>query len=304
VQKEAEKTVRVKTLLTWGLVVGLAALFLLWWQGDALRRALALPVESGEPSDLPAIIDQEPTDPPDTGPMAGILTGVVNRWTEVSGAEPAWPSDFSVPQSCEQVEADMTTLCAAVDARARGRGAGSGFCRTLQQAGEELARRPPKPSSELRSYSTMLGNVFHLFRTLGKQRVELLRDVLNEEQAMQELASMTLFRWMLSRERCSEGRSDIKLESLYEYSAFLLQTMGGQAYLRRRGPHTESLATFYALLILDQAIEGNINPHGIDPRVELARCRGLLQSQPLVFRDRYLDILEEISQRWEARSTR
>lgn len=302
VKQAPEKTIRLKTLATWGFASILAAVLLLWWQADALRRALGPPrdvlgsaEQVGDRS-----VDDDPREAADRGPLAETLTGVVLRWTEVAGAEPTWPSDFAVPQSCEAVERDLAALCAAVDARA---GAG-GFCAVLRDAAEELAGRPPQPSAELRSYATLLGNVFHLARTLGLERVALLRDVLNDELATQELAAMTLFRWSLSRERCSEQRSRITLSSMYEYSAFLLQSMGGQAYLRRRGPLTEALATFYAILILDQALDANINPHGIDPRPELSRCRGLLQSQPLVFRDRYLGILEEIAGRWEARAAR
>ena len=90
---------------------------------------------------------------------------------------------------------------------------------------------------------------------------------------------------------------------MYAYSGFLFNTMGGQAYLRRRTPRTEALACFYALQVLDQAIAAGHNPEGLDPRTEIPRCRALLDSQPLVFSARYVDTLDRMARRWETRTS-
>jgi hypothetical protein len=146
----------------------------------------------------------------------------------------------------------------------------------------------------------MLSNVFHLFRVVGAERLAILRDAARREDAHAEPVAMALYRWMASRESCSRsGRTAIRMEPLYAYAAFLFQTMGGQAYLRRRPPRAEALAGFYSLLILDRAIENGHNPHGVDPRREIRRTRELLAAQPLVFGERYLTLLDQMEERWK-----
>jgi len=125
-----------------------------------------------------------------------------------------------------------------------------------------------------------------------------------EEQDHAEPIALALYRWLVSREACARsGRTAIGKEPLYEYAGFVFQTMGGQAYLRRRTPKVEALTGFYALLLLDRAVESDHNPHGVDPRPEIRRTLDLLEAQPLVFGDRYRTVLEEMRQRWELRDT-
>jgi hypothetical protein len=89
------------------------------------------------------------------------------------------------------------------------------------------------------------------------------------------------------------------MERLYHHAAFLFHTIGGQAYLRRRSPKVEALAGFYALQILDRAIEEKHNPHGIDPRPEIERTRRLLEGQRFVFGEQYGKNLEAMARKWE-----
>jgi hypothetical protein len=62
------------------------------------------------------------------------------------------------------------------------------------------------------------------------------------------------------------------------------------------------LAGFYSLLILDASIEEGYNPEGVDPRPEMARAHALISTQPLVFRDRYVEVLDEMQNRWERKA--
>jgi hypothetical protein len=168
---------------------------------------------------------------------------------------------------------------------------------------EELAAHPPAIASELKSYQTMLQNVFHLSRVAGRKRIEQARRILWEEHELAEPAAMTVYRWLVSRERCSRsGRTAITTEALYDYAGFLFTTMGGQAYLRRRSPRVEGLTSFYALAVLERARESGYDPAGIDPRGEIQRTRALLAAQPLVFRERYLAQLDRMAESWKKRS--
>jgi hypothetical protein len=160
-------------------------------------------------------------------------------------------------------------------------------------------------TSELKRLETVLGNLFHLFRVLRGERMDRLRRLLREEKSLAEPAAMALYRWLISREDCARsGKTAIRMEPLYDYAGYLFQSVGGQAYLRRRSPDVEALASFYALLIIDRALEQKHNPHGIDPRPEIARTRELLAGRELLFGERYLELLAAMEQRWGDRAPR
>jgi hypothetical protein len=89
----------------------------------------------------------------------------------------------------------------------------------------------------------------------------------------------------------------------YDYATWLLRTIGGQAYLRRRAPRYEALATFYALVVLDASVERGYDPAGVDLRKDLARAIDLIGGRDdLVFRDRYVAILRDMEARWNRRA--
>jgi hypothetical protein len=308
VPRREEKQIKVRNLLTAGLIVVVVMVWATWWQWDRLRDGLCGP--PGEGADAIAV---EPT-PGEVTPMEestaalgdrqAALADAEQRWTEWTGAPPRFPDDFTSPQDCAAVEQELARACDALDAAGYLQAAGQtiGSCRLIRQVAEELARRPPKLASELRSYESILANVFHLFRTLGRPRVEALREIVREEEDHAEPLAMALYRWLVSRETCARsGQTPIRTAPLYDYSSFLFVTMGGQAYLRRRPPEIEALASFYALLLLDRAVERDHNPHGVDPRAEIRRTRELLEARPLVFGDRYRTLLDEMEERWKQR---
>jgi len=302
------KQVPLRTLLVTLLIVALIAVFLVWWKGGEAVDRICRPlidaaVARAEPdveAELPMIVEEVGGSPAEAREIAERE----RVWTELSGAPPVWPENLSAPPSCEDVESDLLAVCRELDTRpfVRERLTTGGICTLVRQVGEELAANPPVPTSELGSYASILANVFHLSRTLGLKRVELLRDALVREPELREPAAMALYRWSVTRRVCAE-RTSIRREPIYDYSVFLLNTVGGQAYLRRRSPDIEALASFYALVTLDRAIEDGHNPHGVDPRPDIQRCRELIETQPFVFREGYLGILDEMEQRWASRES-
>ncbi len=279
------------------IVVAVVALVFVW---NRYRETAG----AGPPIDAGAVEPAAPTEVAAVG-LDAAQGDLARRWAEAVGQPPEWPDDFSAPGNCEQVELELARACTALDARAAAtglRGLG-GACGLMERVVAELAAAPPDLSSELRSYEAMLGNVFHLFRVVGRERMQVLRRVLGEQRDLAEPMAMAFYRWSISREACSgSAPSRLRVPSMYAYAGFLFQTMGGQAYLRRRAPKTEALACFYALQVLDHAIEGGYNPQGFDPRTEIPRCRALVESQPLVFSDRYVAMLDEMSRAWESRA--
>lgn len=285
------------------LVAALAALYL--WYGGREAPTTELPAALQRNDAVP----DEPDTRAQTGADAdrpGDDEDLVRRWRDAVGQAPAWPEDLSSSFDCAAVELELARACAAVDARVGSSGlATEGGARALlERVVGDLAAAPPDLSSELRSYEAMLSNVFHVFRVLGRERVQVLRDALGQEQDLAEPLALAFYRWSISRGSCAkDGPSPIRPQTLYAYAGFLFHTMGGQAYLRRRAPKTEALVCFYALQALDQAIAGGYNPQGLDPRGEIPRCQALVATQPLVFSDRYVDELDRMSRAWESRAS-
>lgn len=221
------------------------------------------------------------------------------QWTEVTGAAPRWPEDLSSPQDCEAVQEDLLAICWALDSRAyvKARGPAGGSFALLEKALEDLASHPPVASGESLTPEAVLANAFHLFRVLGSSRIDLMRDIVIREEGLAEPGAMALYRWLVTREQCAGEGVLITSKVLNDYAAYLLNTLGGQGYLRRRSPKLAGLSMFYALLVLEQGIQKGIDPHGVDIRPHIVICRDLLRSHELVFRDQYLSALQEMEKR-------
>jgi hypothetical protein len=301
VQRESPEQLGRRRLLGGLLVAAVVLIWLVWWQWDAIGDWLA--PEEAAPVVTPSTTEPTLPRPADSAEEhAESENESTRRWTELVGSPPIWPDDLSAPTSCQDVENDLVRVCRAVDAELEQEQepVPGGFCALLSQTATALAARQPRTSAELRSYPTILANTFHLFRVLGAQRMGHLRRAAAVDPDLAEPAALALYRWLASRPKCARsGDTPLRREALYAYAAFLFRTLGGQAYLRRRSPRVEGLTGFYGLLILDAAIDQGYNPEGVDPRPELSRTRALIESQPLVFRDRYLEILGRMERRWE-----
>ena len=57
-----------------------------------------------------------------------------------------------------------------------------------------------------------------------------------------------------------------KLEVLYEYAVFFLNTLGGKSYLLRRRGKIRLLTTYYSILTVYKAEQQFLNSHGLDIR--------------------------------------
>ncbi|UCF68926.1 MAG: hypothetical protein JSV80_06460 [Acidobacteriota bacterium] len=228
--------------------------------------------------------------------------GARASWQELTGVAPSWPADPFGPVDCAAVREELWSICRGLAGRGEDALSGEALCEELLAVGELLVAQPPVAAGEAQRPEQMVANVFHLFRVLGRSHLSRLRSLLSRDGEHVEPLALTSFRFAVGRPTCDDspaaGATD---DAMYEYAAFLLNTVGGQAYLQRRMPRTASLATFYALLVVDHAESERRNRHGVDPRPHLARCRAGLASQPLVLGSEYLAVLDRMERRWEAR---
>ena len=174
------------------------------------------------------------------------------------------------------------------------------FSRTLKK----VFANPPIVTREADDLFSILKNMSHFYRILGRQEINLLKDVLthgtdNMEQIMAEF-------YRLSEISQPNGNNNLDLAmplaSLYEYGGFFINTLGGQAYLFRRDSRLRLLVRYYAILIIDQADSSDMNRHGIDLRVAIeALIDEMEATQMLSGQNEYLTRLTALQTKYKPR---
>ncbi len=136
-----------------------------------------------------------------------------------------------------------------------------------QIAVEKLSAKPPIIVGEMDSLYNMVRNVAHFYRVMGKKRVLLTKQILQNESEVIETVMKTFFQWFTMDDG---GKATLKgrpsMTALYEYAGYILNTLGGRSYLLRRSPKVRALTTYYSVLIIDRANEEELNSRGIDIR--------------------------------------
>ena len=166
-----------------------------------------------------------------------------------------------------------------------------------QIAVEKLSAKPPIIVGEMDSLYNMVRNVAHFYRVMGKKRVLLARQVLQNESEIMESVMKTFFKWYTLSD---EGQSTLKgrpsLAAMYEYAGYILNTLGGRSYLLRRSPKVRALTTYYCVLLLDRANDEELNSKGIDIRPYIKSSLLEIKNQiGLIHQKEYITRLSELS---------
>ncbi|KJS31558.1 MAG: hypothetical protein VR64_10940 [Desulfatitalea sp. BRH_c12] len=165
---------------------------------------------------------------------------------------------------------------------------------------QRLAANPPTNVGEMDNLYTVIRNVTHLYRVLGKERILLINEIAKNEAPVVEPAMGVIFNWMAV---CGTGKGktpdSARLESLYQYACFFLNTMGGRGYLLRRDSKVRMLTNYYALRVVDMANDANLNSLGIDIRPHLDYLFYDINNQKgLLYRQRYLTQLAALKNKY------
>ncbi|MGD9008455.1 MAG: hypothetical protein PVG41_11060 [Desulfobacteraceae bacterium] len=166
---------------------------------------------------------------------------------------------------------------------------------------KQLAASPPINVGEMEDIYNLVRNVTHFYRILGKERIDLIKEILKSESAVIEPAMAVMFSWMTA---CSDtptsGLGHPGLKSLYQYACYFLNTLGGRGYLLRRETKLRMLINYYALLTVDMANDAKINSYGIDIRPHLDYLFYDINNQKgLMYRQRYLSRLSALQTKYQ-----
>lgn len=164
----------------------------------------------------------------------------------------------------------------------------------------QLSEKTPTVTGEMVELPTLMSNMAYFYRTLGKKRVDLIREILKNELDISESVMSTFYQWATLCDRCDEmPRECPSLETLYEYAGFFLQTLAGRSYLIRRNSQLRILTSYYCLLILDKANDETLNRYGIDisPQIKFLITE-INNTKGLIHKNQYLEKLKTLKAKY------
>lgn len=166
---------------------------------------------------------------------------------------------------------------------------------------KELSSSLPLIVDETESLYSLYRNMAHFFRVLGIKRINLIKDVLENESDIIESMIETFYLWFTINDHSSEkGMNRPSLKMLNEYSGYLLNTLSGRSYLLRRHAKVRILTTYYSVLILDKANDSQLNKYGIDIRPHIQLLLPDVSNQTwLINKEQYLLELEKLNTKYQ-----
>ncbi|WP_420208710.1 hypothetical protein [Candidatus Electronema sp. JC] len=171
----------------------------------------------------------------------------------------------------------------------------------LDSMKDKLVAKPPAVVRETDDLYTVISNTAHFFRVIGKDNIQLLKTLLEQEQGQLEDMSAALHAASIGPD-CPADTVQLPFSMAYEYSVFFLNTIGGRSYLFRREARTRLLINYYALLLIDEASIRGVNRHGteisgmIQPLI-----REMEANSQLARKEEYLAKLRGLAERHPAR---
>jgi len=225
------------------------------------------------------------------------------KLAEVLGEEAAAVTPEEKALNCEEIKRNSTAFFNHLDKQAyvQSYGITTGSHEFFKQILTQLSETTPRVTGEMVELSTLMTNMAYFYRVLGKKRVDLIREILNNESDISESVLTTFYQWATSCDRCDErGEECPSLETLYEYAGFFLNTLGGRNYLMRRTVQLRILVRYYSLLILDKANDETLNRHGIDIRPHIQPLLSdINNTKGLMYKKRYVGKLKTLKEKYK-----
>ena len=174
----------------------------------------------------------------------------------------------------------------------------SDYCMTIFT---RLEKKRPVLVGETKDLYALIKNITFFFRVLGEKDLKALKIILeNEPEIMEQTAGM-FYSWICEPVNKSIGTPS--QEMTYDYAAYFLNTIAGQAYLFRRGSKIRLLTSYYAVLILDKADRDGRNRLGIDVRPHIISLISEIKNYRLFMNEKeYLENLQALKIKYDNRA--
>ncbi len=297
-----DRTVKVLVIVFAVLGIGL---FGYHWLSQRHSKALNVAVEQEKADCLKRIAELEAEinrlgDELDTQRQA--LPSTSEMATVFGSEKPASPAPEE-KVDCKKVTAQVAAFYQYLDSKAYliWPGINMRAEALFEEITGKLVANPPINVGEMDQLYLLVRNVTHFYRILGKDRIELIKEILTSESAIVEPAMAVMFTWFTGCAKMSGNtQSQPSLKDLYQYACFFLNTLGGRSYLLRRDSKLRVLVNYYALLTLDMANDAKLNAYGLDIRPYLDYLFYDLRNQKgMMYRQRYLTRLNALQSKYQ-----
>ncbi|MBW2432937.1 MAG: hypothetical protein JRF36_05010 [Deltaproteobacteria bacterium] len=220
---------------------------------------------------------------------------------EVFGSESAAVKEEE-PLAFEEIEQQIKAFFTYLDEQdyVRAYGFKDGTYGQFQVVLKQMSANLPSITDETSSLYNLYRNMAHFFRILGKKRVNLVRDVLQNEGEILESAMQTFYRWTTYEAGDISVSGQPSLQTMYAYAGFFLNTLAGRSYLLRRDSKIRILTTYYSVLILDKANDEKFNSAGIDIRPHIEFLLNDFEGQMgLIYHKQYVSELQKLAGKYD-----
>jgi hypothetical protein len=224
------------------------------------------------------------------------------KLSEIFGDKTEYLS-YDTKVDCKAMEAQIMTFFKYLDnqpymAVYKERGGARQLYRDTMEA---LTASPPMLTGELEDLISLIRNVTHLYRSLGKERIDIIKEIFENEADIIESVLAIFYIYSLPEDRCQNKRLAVPtLEAFYNYSGYFLNTLAGRSYLLRRDSKLRVLLSYYSVLVLDRANDEMLNSAGVDIRPFIDVSYFEIGSQrSLVYQKQYMTELERLREKYE-----
>ena len=174
---------------------------------------------------------------------------------------------MKVEDECQKMEKDLQEFFTYLDAKDYIRelrieeGTFNHFLKIIRS----LSLNPPIPAGEGLNYDMIINNIYHFYRALELKDLTLIKLILKNEADTMEINLALFYKWLMSNDECGQKEGiPPTLDILYRYAGFLVNSIGGRAYLFRRETRLRLLLYYYSLLIIHEADKKKMNNFGVD----------------------------------------
>jgi hypothetical protein len=200
-----------------------------------------------------------PTERPEQAPQ--------EKLEAVLGEKVVEGQTMTVEDRCQKMESDLIEFFAYLDEQdyVRELKIGEDTFSRFKKLLHDLSSHPPLPAGEGLNYDMIISNIYHFYRTLDLKNVNLIRLIANNEADSMEINLALFYRWLMSGDECKGKKGlPLSLDNIYRYAGFLVNSIGGRAYLFRRQTRLRLLLSYYCLLTIHEADKRKMNSFGID----------------------------------------
>lgn len=215
----------------------------------------------------------------------------------IEGTQPIRPSDLE--ETCSQIEKHVLDFFRYLDQKnyIRQMDAESDTFKVFRGLIRKLSSQPPIPAGEALDSFVITKNIFYFYRLLDDNEIRLLQEIIKNETDTLEVNLDMFFKWFTTGNRCPDKkRIRPSMDVLYPYAGYLINSIGGRAYLFRRRVALRLLVSYYCLLIIHEADKNGKNSYGIDIFPQIAMLREEMSyHHDFYFQKAYIRKLDDLS---------